>query len=106
MNRWFVVAPASVALGWLLNYLHVPAAWILGAILCSGAMALGTGRDLKVNTHFYALCRGIIGVLAAVPLIGIPAASSPATSSPGSSSPPSPSASGFSLATPSTASAG
>ncbi|SDS65189.1 AbrB family transcriptional regulator [Corynebacterium timonense] len=72
MNRWFVVAPASVALGWLLNYLHVPAAWILGAILCSGAMALGTGRDLKVNTHFYALCRGIIGVLAAVPLIGIP----------------------------------
>ncbi|WJY67044.1 AbrB family transcriptional regulator [Corynebacterium auris] len=73
MNRWFVVAPASVALGWLLNYLHVPAAWILGAILCSGAMALGTGRDLKVNTHFYALCRGIIGVLAAVPLIGIPA---------------------------------
>ncbi|WP_291314535.1 AbrB family transcriptional regulator [Corynebacterium sp. UBA2622] len=72
MNRWFVVAPASVALGWLLNRLHVPAAWILGAILASGAMALGTGRDLKVNRRFYGVCRGIIGILAAVPLVGIP----------------------------------
>ncbi|WP_288832074.1 AbrB family transcriptional regulator [uncultured Corynebacterium sp.] len=73
MNRWFVVAPASVALGWLLNWLHVPAAWILGAIIASGAMALGTGRDLKVNARFYKVCRGVIGVLAAVPLVGIPA---------------------------------
>lgn len=72
MNRWLVVAPASVALGWLLNQLHVPAAWILGAIIASGAMALGTGRDLKVDTRFYRVCRGVIGVLAAVPLIGTP----------------------------------
>ncbi len=72
MNRWLIVAPASAALGWLLNWLHVPAAWILGAILASGAMALGTGRDLKVNPRFYRVCRGIIGILAAVPLVGIP----------------------------------
>ncbi len=69
-----IVAPLSVLLGYLLALLHVPAAWILGAIVVSGISALGTGRELKINAKFYNFCRGIIGVLAAVPLAGVPPA--------------------------------
>lgn len=69
-----IVAPLSVLLGYVLARLHVPAAWILGAIVVSGASALGTGRELKINAKFYNFCRGIIGVLAAVPLAGVPPA--------------------------------
>lgn len=71
-QRWMIVAPASVALGYLLSRLHVPAAWILAGILCSGFSALSTSRELKVNNRFYQFCRGIIGILAALPLIGVP----------------------------------
>ncbi|MCQ4622931.1 AbrB family transcriptional regulator [Corynebacterium sp. CCUG 65737] len=67
-----IVAPASVALGLALSRFNVPAAWILAAIIISGISALGTGRELHVNKQFYAFCRGIIGVLAAVPLAGVP----------------------------------
>ncbi|MGV0431246.1 AbrB family transcriptional regulator [Corynebacterium sp. 20_84] len=73
-SRWMIVAPLSVLLGYLLARLHVPAAWILGAIVVSGFSALGTGRELKVNAKFYNFCRGIIGVLAALPLAGVPPA--------------------------------
>ena len=31
--RWAIVVPASVVLGWLFSMWHVPAAWILAAIL-------------------------------------------------------------------------
>ncbi|MDO5032596.1 AbrB family transcriptional regulator [Corynebacterium sp.] len=71
--RWLIVAPLSVAVGALFSYLHVPAAWILAAILVSGTMALATGKDLLVNKHFYGLSRGFIGVLAAIPLTTVPA---------------------------------
>ena len=67
-----IVVPASIALGYLLSRLKVPAAWILGAILASGTMALAQGRDLPVNRHVLSGARGIIGVLAALPLVGIP----------------------------------
>ena len=70
--RWGLVVVGSVALGAGLSYLHVPATWILAAILASGAMALGTGKELPINEHFYRFARGIIGVLAAVPLVGVP----------------------------------
>ena len=50
-----IVAPLSVLLGFVLARLHVPAAWILGAIVVSGFSALGTGRELKVNATFYNL---------------------------------------------------
>ncbi|MEX3504760.1 AbrB family transcriptional regulator [Corynebacterium sp. LK2510] len=72
MYRWLIVAPLSVALGWLFSAVNVPAAWILGAIVASGAMALGSARELHIDTRFYALSRGIIGVLAALPLDGVP----------------------------------
>ncbi|AWB81007.1 ammonia monooxygenase [Corynebacterium yudongzhengii] len=72
MMRWLFVAPASVAVGALLSWLDVPAAWILGAILVSGSLVLSTGRELEVNPHFYRFARGMIGILAAVPLVGVP----------------------------------
>ncbi|GAB3942866.1 AbrB family transcriptional regulator [Corynebacterium tapiri] len=70
--RWFIVAPGSALMGYLLDRLHVPAAWILGAILVSGAVALTTGEELSVNKHVYTFGRGIVGILAALPLVGVP----------------------------------
>lgn len=72
MLRWLIVIVLSLALGAGFSYFHVPAAWILGAILASGAMALGTKEELHVNRAFHRFGRGIIGVLAAVPIVGIP----------------------------------
>ncbi|AQQ14063.1 Putative ammonia monooxygenase [Corynebacterium glaucum] len=72
MNRWLIAAPTSVILGALLSWLHVPAAWILGGIIGSGAVALASGRDLPLNKHLFNFARGAIGVLAALPLLGVP----------------------------------
>lgn len=73
MNRWLIVAPLSVGLGWAFSAAHVPAAWILGAIIVAGSVALLSGRELRLPTRLFSFARGTIGVLAAVPLIGIPA---------------------------------
>lgn len=70
--RWAIVVPISVLLGWLFNLWHVPAAWILAAIISSGAMALITGEDLQVNRTFYNMSRGFIGMMAALPLTVVP----------------------------------
>ncbi len=72
MNRWLIAAPLSAALGWLFAWLGIPAAWILGGIVGSGAVALVSGRDLPLNEHLFTFARGIIGVFAALPLVGIP----------------------------------
>ena len=72
--RWFLLAPASVALGWTLDAVGLPAAWIIGAILISGTWSLSTGEQLNVHPVFYRFGRGIIMTLAAVPLTQIPAA--------------------------------
>lgn len=70
-RRWLAVAPLSVGLGALLAWAHVPAAWILGAILVSGTVALSTGRDMHVARPVYAFSRAIIGVIAGIPVVGI-----------------------------------
>ena len=70
--RWAIVVPISVLLGWLFSLWHVPAAWILAAIIASGAMALITGEDLQVNRTFYNMSRGFIGMMAALPLTVVP----------------------------------
>lgn len=72
--RWFLLAPASVALGWALDAVGLPAAWIIAAILISGTWSLSTGEQLSVHPVFYRFGRGIIMTLAAVPLTKIPAA--------------------------------
>ena len=71
MNRWLVAAPLSVALGLLLSWLNVPAAWILAGILGAGSVALVTEEDLPVNEHLFTFARGTVGVLAALPLVGM-----------------------------------
>ena len=53
--RWLVVVPASIVLGFLFDWLNVPAAWILAAIVASGAAALISQRDMPVNKHFYGI---------------------------------------------------
>lgn len=70
--RWMIVAPASVGLGWLFDHWNVPAAWIVAAIVVSAGMALATRKELPVNRHVYALSRGFIGILAAIPLTTVP----------------------------------
>lgn len=65
------MVPASIALGYVLSRLGVPAAWILGAIVPSGVVALASGRELPVNRHVFTAARGVIGVIAALPLVGI-----------------------------------
>ncbi|GAB2503230.1 Putative ammonia monooxygenase [Corynebacterium atrinae] len=70
--RWLIVAPCSVALGTLFALWNVPAAWILAAIIVSGTMALVSGEELPLNDGIYRFGRGIIGMLAALPLLGVP----------------------------------
>lgn len=71
MNRWLVAAPVSVALGLLFSWLGVPAAWILAGILGAGSVALVTEEDLPINEHLFTFARGTVGVLAALPLVGV-----------------------------------
>lgn len=71
MFRWLLVIVASLALGAAFSAWNVPAAWILAAIIASGTAALSTGHELELNRRFSLFGRGIIGILAAVPLVGI-----------------------------------
>ncbi|KQB87127.1 AbrB family transcriptional regulator [Corynebacterium lowii] len=71
LSTWSVVVPLSVALGALLSHWQVPAAWIVAAIVVSSTCALWRGRELHVNTHYYRFGRGIIGIMAGLPLVGI-----------------------------------
>lgn len=66
--RWAVVVLGSLGLGWVFTRWGVPASWILAAIICSAAMALGTGKELKLPRFPYTLARGLIGMLAALPM--------------------------------------
>lgn len=74
MHRWLIAAPASVLCGVVLTWLHMPAAWILGGIIGSGVVALSTGHELPLNKYVFDFARGAIGVLAALPLLGVPPA--------------------------------
>ena len=72
MNRWIVAAPLSVALGLAFSHFNVPAAWILAGIIGAGSVAIVSEQDLPVNEHLFTFARGVIGVVAALPLVGIP----------------------------------
>ncbi len=71
--RWAIVAPLSLALGWLFTIWNVPAAWILAAIVVAGACALITSEDLPLARGMHIFGRSIIAVLAALPLVSAPA---------------------------------
>lgn len=68
-RRWFVVAPLSIALGVLFAYLHVPAGWILAAIVASAGCALLTQEELRVHRAISRIGRSMIAILAAAPII-------------------------------------
>jgi membrane protein AbrB duplication len=70
--RWSIVAPLSIALGWLFTLWSVPAGWILAAIIVAGACALTTGQDLPINKGVHVFGRSIIAILAAMPLVSTP----------------------------------
>ncbi|AEX75627.1 AbrB family transcriptional regulator [Corynebacterium diphtheriae] len=66
--KWLLVVPASVATGYVFSMLHVPAAWILGAIFVSATMAIVSGTELPIHKEVFNLGRGFIGILAGLPL--------------------------------------
>ena len=68
---WIFVVPASIALGLLFDYFNVAAAWILAGIIVAGGMALVRREELVLNSHVEKAGRGVIGVLAGLPLVGI-----------------------------------
>lgn len=70
--RWMIVAPLSVAVGWLFTLFNIPASWILAGIVVAGACALITGEDLPLAKGVHIFGRSIIAVLAALPLISAP----------------------------------
>lgn len=69
ITRWGITIVLSLALGAVLQWLHVPAAWILAGIVGSGTVALSTQQELQVPPRVLNLCRGTIGILAGVPLL-------------------------------------
>ncbi|AKK10100.1 AbrB family transcriptional regulator [Corynebacterium uterequi] len=73
MTRWALAGVLTVAAGLILTALAVPAEWILAGILGAGVVASATGRELVVNEHVYRLCRAVIGVIAALPLVRVEA---------------------------------
>lgn len=75
LYRWLIVAPVSLLLGWLFTIWGVPASWILAGILAAGSSAIINGRELPVNKLLYTFGAGIVGIMAAVPLLS----ESPAT---------------------------
>lgn len=71
-NRWLVAVPLSLALGAAFSAVGVPAGWILAGILGAGFVALVTQEELPLNRHVYAFGRGIVGIIAALPLVTVP----------------------------------
>ena len=68
---WIFIVPASVVLGLLLNHFNIAAAWILAGILVAGGTALVRKQELVLNSHVEKSGRGVIGVLAGLPLVGV-----------------------------------
>lgn len=71
MLTWIFVIIASVGLGWIFNYFNVAAAWILAGIVVAGGVALARKREVTLNSHVEKAGRGVIGVLAGMPLVGV-----------------------------------
>ncbi|MEJ5927896.1 AbrB family transcriptional regulator [Corynebacterium sp. H128] len=67
--RWTVVVPATIGIGMLFDYLHVPAGWILAAILAAAGMSISTGRDLPVHRMVSRVGRNLIAIMAAAPIV-------------------------------------
>ena len=67
--RWLAIIPLTIALGLLLDYFHVPAAWVLAGILAAGLVAIATSQLVLVDPRVSDFGRGFIAILAAMPLL-------------------------------------
>lgn len=67
--RWLAIIPLTIALGLLLDYFHVPAAWVLAGILAAGLVAIATSQLVLVEPRVSDFGRGFIAILAAMPLL-------------------------------------
>lgn len=70
--RWVITVALSLGLGAAFSSAGLPAGWILAGILGSGSVALLTRSELPLNRHVYNLSRGIVGIIAAMPLVSVP----------------------------------
>ena len=59
--RWAVLALASIACGSLAQWLHVPAAWLIGPLIVAIIGAIG-GIDLRLPRWSLTIPQGVIGV--------------------------------------------
>lgn len=67
---WGVVIVFTVLLGVALDFLQVPAGWILAAIVASGTVAVTTGETLRVPGFLGEFAKGNVAILAAAPIAG------------------------------------
>lgn len=68
-GMWGVILALSVLFGLVLQRLHVPAAWILAAIIASALVAAVTHREIEQNRHYFTFVRSIIAVISAQPIV-------------------------------------
>ena len=69
--RWLLVVLFSILLGLLLDWIHLPAGWIIAGIVPAAICALITGEELKLNDFVFRFGRSTIGVLAGVPMAAV-----------------------------------
>lgn len=67
--RWLIVIATTFGCGFLFDWLHVPAGWILAAIVGSASIALYTGQDLPIHPLIKRLGRSLIAIMAAAPIV-------------------------------------
>ena len=65
--QWVLLAGASALLGALLEYLHMPAALLLGPMIAGIVFGL-RGASIRVGTPVFQASQGVVGCLVAVSL--------------------------------------
>ena len=69
--RWAVAVALTAASGAALHYFQIPAAWVLGGIIGAGSVAVTSGAPLKPHTAVSGFGRGLVCLMAALPLLGV-----------------------------------
>ncbi|HJG42632.1 hypothetical protein [Corynebacterium phoceense] len=66
--RWTAAIVLALLLGSLFSYFGLAAAWILAGILTSATVAMTTHHELPLHRLIDKSARGVIGVLAGIPM--------------------------------------
>lgn len=69
--RWIAAIVLALLLGSLFSYFGFAAAWILAGILASATVAMTTHHDLPLHCLIDKSARGVIGVLAGIPMAAV-----------------------------------